>query len=148
MFDRYVVTADTSEKFYIRANSIEDARGELAEYVTIADVVKLPVTTKKAEVGTLIKVYAEEWFDRPDFMAWLRGKTCSLRQATWHPAEEEKVTDYSDVFVTVDLGYPLMSTGDGCGSDMPSDIWDELCQVVEAAGVQECVVWISPLSSD
>lgn len=144
--NRYVGEDAAGKKFYTRAATVEDARDNMAEEAKTADlaVTELPASAKAAEIATLVKINAPDWYERADFVAWLRGKAgTGPPPATWHSPENEEPGEYSDVFVTIELGSPVMSFGEGSDSDMPADIWDELCQVVEAAGVQYGLVWVS-----
>ncbi len=65
-------------------------------------------------------VNAPDIFKREDFLAWLNDPANS--PATWHQ-KGQKPTECSDVFVLIDSNF------EGDCSDMPEDIWRELCQL-------------------
>lgn len=65
-------------------------------------------------------VNAPELFARPDFMAWLNKST--NRVLSYHP-KGETPDEYSDVVVLVDSSY------EGDSSDMPEDIWTQICDL-------------------
>lgn len=99
-------------------------------------------------VGRLecITLTAPHWWADPDFLLWLNHRNT----ATWHAAGEEP-DDFSDCFILYDNGEgsdapwnPDRSTGD-C---IPSHLWEELTQFLEAQGIRYCIVWLLPYDRD
>ena len=68
-------------------------------------------------------VNAPEIFLRADFRAWLNNTNNSI--FTWHKRGDVP-SDTSDVMVLIDSNY------EGDSSDMPSDIWNSLCDLAYA----------------
>ncbi|MBN2579380.1 MAG: hypothetical protein JXB10_10345 [Pirellulales bacterium] len=96
------------------------------------------------EVGNRYKclqINAPQWYRREDFMRYLQQELCrpdpGLGAATWHRGP--RASEYSDLFLWFE---------DGDGSDfglMPDDIWQELCQICQAADFNGGIVWIKNL---
>lgn len=81
-----------------------------------------------------VRIDTSEWFDRPDFMAWLNDATPG-HPATWH-TPGQPAGGLSDVFVVFDHGE---------GSDdqsIPEDIWAKICTVCDLYKVEYGIVWI------
>lgn len=79
----------------------------------------------KIEQTHALSINAPQFFDDPDFIAWLNSDEPKF---TWHKKGGEP-DDYSDVVVLVD---PSLN-GEGTDSDMPEYIWT---QIVEVCKVQ------------
>ncbi len=90
---------------------------------------------KLDSVGLVLRINAPDWYDRKDFVAWLSDENNLV--ATWHE-RGEKPNEFSDVFVTYD-------DGEGSDSNMPQDIWAQICQFAEEAHFSAGLVWISNL---
>ncbi|TVS15921.1 MAG: hypothetical protein EA417_12005 [Gammaproteobacteria bacterium] len=69
--------------------------------------------------GLVINV--PEWFQEPDFLAWLNNPTTSLM--TWH-TRGEPANEYSDTIVFVDPGL----SGEGPDADMPAKYWGQILE--------------------
>lgn len=95
----------------------------------------------------LVRINAPEWFGRADWKIWLQY-TGAGHPATWHtPSQEHAESD--DVFFTFYQG------GDGSDSPeygirpaIPSDIWEEICELMKANGIKECLIWVSNLDGE
>lgn len=90
----------------------------------------------------LIRVDAPVWYAREDFLEWLDTDGT----ATWH-VKGSPPTEYSDVFVTFDQGDGSDSPVSTMAPAIPEDIWEELCKIVSAAGLDECLLWIRNLEA-
>jgi hypothetical protein len=75
-----------------------------------------PEVTKTAG----LTVNAPQYFRRPDFMAWLNQPANKI--FTYHTRGTD-ADEWSDTIVLVD------SFGEGDSSDMPEDIWQEICAI-------------------
>ncbi len=73
-------------------------------------------------VGNSLRINAPAIFQRADFIDWLNTTD---RLFTWH-TKGAKPGEYSDVIVLVD------SNKEGTDPEMPSDIWDAICEAVYA----------------
>lgn len=87
----------------------------------------------EAELGRTLRLNVPEWYQRPDFLAWLNEPG----RATWHK-RGEPATEYSDVFFTFDH-----EEGSDFDLLMPEDIWTAICKQAEIHGFSYGVVWIS-----
>lgn len=84
----------------------------------------------------VIRINAPEFYQRADFMAWLNDP--QRIQATWHGKGCEP-SEYSDLFFTY-------ADGDGSDSDMPEEVWKEICRAMNEAGVDNALIWLSNLA--
>lgn len=88
-----------------------------------------------------LRLYAPEWYRRPEFLAVLERPAGTWPTATWHkpgtPPDE-----YSDVFLTFDNqeGSDVFEDP-GC-----QDIWQAICDAAAQIGMTYGVVWISNLA--
>jgi hypothetical protein len=90
--------------------------------------------SKKIEIGTMVRIDCPAWFQREDFQKWLNGE----RVATWH-RKGQAPGEYSDAFVTYDWD-------EGSDwSDMPEDIWNEICSICQERQVTFALIWLSPI---
>lgn len=107
----------------------------------------------KREYMELISVNCPDLFKDPEFIEWLNRAADGVeledktrpRAATWHRSHE-KVGEFSDVFMSVDMtcdGY-----AEGSDSDMPEHCWNAIIQALRDAGVPDqhgCIVWLKNL---
>lgn len=86
-----------------------------------------PVALKDLEITKTVglTINAPHYFRRPDFMAWLNDPEKTV--FSYHKKGNEVAHEYSDTIVLVD------SYGEGDSSDMPEDIWQEICQIAYQA---------------
>ena len=90
----------------------------------------------KVEELPAIRIQAPEWFERPDFMAWLNDPLSVV--ATWHTSGTP-ANDYSDVFTIFDHG-----EGPDCAG-LPDDCWEAIAAACQSARLQYTIIWISPV---
>lgn len=91
----------------------------------------------EVERAQCLRVYAPEWYLRPDFRAFLALQTGHPTRplATWHYGDEPH--DLSDVFMT-------FNGGDLSEADLlPKEIADQLLQMIDAAGMKWGMIWLS-----
>lgn len=96
------------------------------------------IASDQVELHQLMRINCPEFYEDPDFLDWINGKTgCEL--LTWHVAGDE-AGDYSDVFLNYDHG-------DGAYSeDVPEHIWEEICRLAEEAGFEYGMIWLTNLN--
>ncbi len=91
----------------------------------------------------LVRINAPEWYERADWMMWL-GYTGERHPATWYRPPIDQSND--DVFFT-------FCEGDGSDAPVPNDsvpaipmdIWNDICELMKANGIDECLIWVSNL---
>ena len=83
----------------------------------------------------VVSIVAPQWYEREDFRQFIDDPTSRL--ATWHP-KGKPPSEFSDVFVTYD-------DGEGSDSDMPAEIWEEICSICRQLHVKYGLVWIKNL---
>lgn len=88
----------------------------------------------------LVRINAQEWYHRADWMLWLNSRTPMNHPATWH-MEGDLPGDYSDVFFTYAQG-DGSDYGEGKPS-IPSDIWKQICDVMKEEEIEEALVWVA-----
>lgn len=91
----------------------------------------------EVERAQCLRIYAPEWYLRPDFRAFLELQTGhpSRPLATWHSGGEPH--DMSDVFMT-------FNGGDLSEADLlPLEIVDQLLHMIENAGMTFGMIWLS-----
>ena len=81
---------------------------------------------KEILVGPSIRLSVPQWFEDPEFVAFLKERA-GHGLATWHKVGESCPDEFSDVFVGVD---PSL-TGEGTDLDMPEKFWDEIVRVCQ-----------------
>lgn len=104
---------------------------------------EIPEGVKSDELMPLIRVDAEPWYARDDFMAWLNDEN-QTGPATWHQ-KGGPASDYSDVFVTFCQGDGSDAPVSVMSPAIPEDIWEQLCAIAEKHGHDECLFWIRNL---
>lgn len=96
-------------------------------------------TVRSFDICDAIKIAAPDWFRRADFLDYIGNTRKMERVATWYePALG--AGSLSDVFVTC---YVSDTDTDGSNSDMPADIWAEICEIARKLSVRNGVVWIT-----
>lgn len=85
----------------------------------------------------IVRINAPEFYRDPEFLAWLNNPVTNV--ATWHQ-QGDTPGEYSDLFFTYD-------NGDGCNTDMPAHIWEQICEAVDPLRCYngECLIWLSNL---
>lgn len=76
-----------------------------------------------AHVTPSLVIYAPQFFARADFMEWLNQSNAM----TWHDRKCDRADENSDTVVLVDPSTLDTDNPDGSDSDMPEDIWQEIC---------------------
>lgn len=136
---------------YTRAGGEAEIKEQFPD-IEIVSIAPLSPSSKKGDTSyRCLRINAPDWFARDDFRLWLAGRlpsphaepgtdppAFSARPATWHE-DGSPPTEYSDTFVTVDLGD---GADEGSNSDMPPEVWCELCEICQAAGFARGLVWI------
>lgn len=89
------------------------------DHLVNAEVLERPKL--EAHQGYSLRVNAPHFFKDVKFIAWLGNNTPKF---TWHIAGDTP-GEWSDVVVLVDPSF----SGEGCASDMPAHIWDQIVQV-------------------
>ncbi len=93
---------------------------------------------------TLVRINAPEFYKDPGFIQWLNSKGT----ATWHNnTHAVEPTEMSDVFFTFDAGDGSDAPNPDYqpGPCIPEHIWQKITRALDAAGVDECLVWMSNL---
>ena len=91
----------------------------------------------------VLRVWAPEWYERPDFLAWLNHPLTATWRQRLTPVHPK---DTADAFTWIDSAgdgsdVPCPgATGSPGGVGLPPDIWREL---VAAAGQFPAMVWLS-----
>jgi hypothetical protein len=90
------------------------------------------------ELGPCVVIFCQDWFQRPDFVAWLNKYVNpppgERRTATWHNGGEPH--EYSDTFI-------LYDNGEGSDFDvLPEDIWEAIVQICEERRLDWALIWL------
>lgn len=103
----------------------------------------------EVEVSECVVISAPGWFEREDFLKWLRT---GGQPATWDAGGES--TEYSDCFITFDGGsnpgdlgenYEGSNFNGGGEAAMPEDIEAAIKAALFRAGARCGVLWIKPV---
>ncbi len=105
------------------------------------------------EVAQCLILTVPAWFAREDFLDWRQGRAEGQWSgpACWLP--QDRTGDYTDVFLTFDIGFPPRQREPGTehfweGSDadtLPFDIYEIIGKLLHQHGLGQGVLWLRPL---
>lgn len=88
--------------------------------------------------GVYLCINMPDMFADPEFIDYLNDPDNNL--ATWHVRGDPNPHEESDCFM-------LFDNGDGSHSDMPEKWWSLICQIVEAEGLEACILHLTNLDA-
>ena len=115
-------------------------------WIDEAPAVQVGANNVRTDVWKVVCIAAPHWFKRPDFLTWLNGADPTRGDgtviATWHRPGQPP-TEFSDIFTTYDHGEGCdQPVGDQDRPELPQPIWDEICRICQAKGIEAAIVWI------